>query len=131
MWKIKDPNRLIDAIGTKVLRAAVPEMVQRMKEDLKKPIDSLVTDNGQTVENDYSSRYQVNNRQVTAIFTINLGSIGGNREIVAGGSKRKTHTRTYQDESPFQLPNGDWVTSKHIPAELAREHAYKALGYNS
>jgi len=106
-------------------KAILPIILERKKAAVQAAIDGLVE--GQGVDNQYSTRYEINDRDAIGHITVNLGPISGSMEVVVGGNKTKTHTRTYDGQRPFQLPDGSWVTSSHIPAELAIERGKEAL----
>ena len=116
-------------INMALAKAILPVLLERKKVTVQQAIDGLVE--GQGVNNQYSTRYEINDQGAIGHITVNLGPISGSQEVVVGGNKTKTHTRTYDGQRPFQLPDGNWVTSSHIPAWLAKEHGYKALGYDS
>ena len=107
-------------------KAILPIILEKQKKRVQEAIDGLVE--GQSVANEYSIRYEINNREAIGHITVILGPISGSMDVVAGGSKTKTHTRSYDGQRPFKLPDGSWVTLSHIPAELAIEKGKEALG---
>ena len=107
-------------------KAILSIILEKKKNRVQEAIDGLVE--GQSVDNDYSTRYEINNREAVGHITVSLGSISGSMDVVVGGNKTKTHTRSYDGQRPFQLPDGNWVTASHIPAELAIEKGKEALG---
>ena len=141
---------MLDKLKSKLARQLLPKMLENMKNTVQQAVDGIVESEGQAVDNDYSTRFEINDRESTGIVTILLGPISGpfdtvvqahtrttkNNGLDANGHTRPTsnqnrissHTRHYEGERPFQLPNGNWVTSNHIPAELARDAGRKALG---
>jgi len=128
----------LDKFKSKLARQFLPKMLEDMKNTVQQAVDGIVEGQGQSVDNDYSTRFEINDRESTGIVIIILGSISGPFDAVVQGHKRTTknnvqtkvssHTRHYEGERPFQLPDGSWVTSNRIPAELARDAARKALG---
>ena len=106
-------------------KAILPIILEKQKKRVQEAIDGLVE--GQSVANEYSTRYEINNREAVGHIIVNLGPISGSMDVVVGGNKTKTHTRSYDGQRPFQLPNGDWITASHIPAELAIEKGKEAL----
>jgi len=141
---------MLDKLKSKLARQLLPKMLENMKNTVQQAVDGIVESEGQSVDNDYSTRFEINDRESTGIVTILLGPISGpfdtvvqahtrttkNNGLDANGHTRPTsgtnkvssHTRHYEGERPFQLPNGSWVTSNRIPVELARDAARKALG---
>ena len=141
---------MLDKLKSKLARQLLPKMLENMKNTVQQAVDGIVESEGQSVDNDYSTKFEINDRESTGIVTILLGPISGpfdtvvqahnrttkNNGLDANGHTRPTsgtnkvssHTRHYEGERPFQLPNGSWVTSSNIPAELARDTAHKALG---
>ena len=141
---------VLDRMKSKLARKLLPKMLENMKGTVQKAVDGIVEDQGQAVDNDYSTRFEINDREATGIVTIMLDPISGPFETMVQAHNRSTtnngrdanghprpsslthrvvsHSRHYEGERPFQLPNGNWVTSKRIPAELARDAARKALG---
>ena len=128
----------LNKLTSKLARQILPKMLENMKNNVQQAVDGIVESQGQSVDNDYSTRFEINDRESTGIITILLGPISGPFDTVVQGHNRTTknkeqakvssHTRHYEGERPFQLPNGSWVTSSNIPAELARDTAHKALG---
>ena len=141
---------ILDKLKSKLARQLLPKMLENMKNTVQQAVDGIVESEGQSVDNDYSTRFEINDRESTGIITILLGPISGPFDTVvqahnrttknngldanghtrptSGNNKVSSHTRHYEGERPFQLPNGNWVTSNHIPAELARDAGRKALG---
>ena len=141
---------MLDKLKSKLARQLLPKMLENMKNTVQQAVDGIVESEGQAVDNDYSTRFEINDRESTGIVTILLGPISGPFDTVvqahtrttknngldanghtrptSGNNKVSSHTRHYEGERPFQLPNGSWVTSNHIPAELARDAGRKALG---
>jgi len=107
-------------------KAILPIILAKKKDSVQKSIDGLVE--GQLVENQYSTRYEINNREAIGHIIVTLGPILGSMDVVVSGSKTKTHIRSYDGQRPFQLPDGSWVTTSHIPAELAIEKGKEAFG---
>jgi len=127
----------ISKVKSAIARQIAPIILEAKKGIVQQAVDDIVESEGQSVDNDYSTRFEINDREATGIITISLGSISGPFDTVVQGHTRSTkndkakvssHTRHYEGERPFQLPNGSWVTSNQIPAELAEDAARKALG---
>ena len=141
---------VLDKLKSKLARKLLPKMLENMKGTVQQAVDGIVENQGQSVDNDYSTRFEINDREATGIVTIILGPISGPFDTVVQAHNRSTtnngrdanghtrpsslshrvvsHSRHYEGERPFQLPNGNWVTSNRIPAELAKDAARKALG---
>ena len=141
---------VLDKLKSTLARQLLPKVLENMKGIVQQAVDGIVENQGQSVDTDYSTRFEINDREATGIVTIMLGPISGPFDTVVQAHNRSTthngrdanghtrpsslshrvvsHSRHYEGERPFQLPNGSWVTSNRIPAELARDAAHKALG---
>lgn len=99
----------------------LPEVLQAMEDEIKSVVDGLIE--GQQAENSYSHEYNISGDTVEGTITFELGQIQGSYESQISkhsreGGSVKSHTRTYQNKRPFQLPDGSWITSETIPQEV-------------
>jgi hypothetical protein len=114
-----------------IIKAALGQgLAERMRDKVKKGIDDLVLEGDQSVENQVDIRYRLNDRESNVILTITLGSISGSYTAnITGSRKVADHTRSYEDARPWEFPDGHWETLNYIPAEIAKDAGWKALGY--
>ena len=131
------PDRAVDVMGITLkkamLKVLLPKIVARAEESIKTGLEELVIADGQSVENQISSRYEINDRDAVAIVEVHLGPISGSYTAnISGSPKVADHVRTYEDSRPWEFPDGHWETSKHIPSQIALQtgnEALKTLGY--
>jgi len=131
-------------------KVILPKILENMKNTVQQAVDGIVESEGQSVDNDYSTRFEINDHESTGFVTILLGPISGSFDTVVQAHSRQTknngldanghtrpmsnqakvssHTRHYEGERPFQLSNSSWVTLSHIPAELAIQKVKETLG---
>ena len=89
---------------------------------------SLVTDMV-IIENQISSRYEINDRNAEIIVEVVLGPISGSYTAnITGSPKVSDHTRSYEDTRPWEFPDGHWETVNHIPPDIAIDKGWEALG---
>ena len=114
-----------------IIKAALGQgLAERMRDKVKKGIDDLVLEGDQSVENQVDIRYRLNDRESNVILTITLGPISGSYTAnITGSRKVADHTRSYEDARPWEFPDGHWETLNYIPAEIAKDAGWKALGY--
>ena len=114
-----------------IIKAALGQgLAEQMRDKVKKGIDNLVLDDDQSVENQVDIRYRLNDRESSVILTVTLGPISGSYTAnIVGSRKVADHTRSYEDARPWEFPDGHWETLNYIPAEIAKDAGWKALGY--
>ena len=116
-----------------IVKAALGQgLLDKMKQQIIDGIDNLVVaDNqGQSVDNQIDARYRITDRESLAIFTVTLGPISGSYTAdITGSRKVADHTRSYEDARPWEFPDVHWETLNYIPAEIAEDAGWKALGY--
>ena len=114
-----------------ILKAALGQgLVEQMRDLVKNGIDDLVKLEGQSVDNQVDVRYRLSDQNSIAILTVTLGPISGSYTAdITGSRKVADHTRSYEDARPWEFPDGHWETLNYIPAEIAEDAGWKALGY--
>jgi hypothetical protein len=127
------PRAIEDALqGMKkgLLKTVLARLGPQYSDKIKEALNDLIQSDGQTVENQVSSRYEINDRNAEIIINVSLGPISGPYTAnISGSSKVTDHSRSYEDSRPWEFPDGHWETLNHIPPAVALEKGWEALGY--
>jgi len=120
---------MVQSMRKGLLQATLSRMAPKYGEKIEEALEELVQVDGQTVENQVSSRYEINDRNAEIIVEVSLGPISGSYTAnISGSPKVADHTRSYEDSRPWEFPDGHWETVNHIPPEIALSKGWEALG---
>ena len=80
----------LNKLTSKLARQILPKMLENMKNNVQQAVDGIVESQDQSVDNDYSTRFEINDRESTGIVTIVLGPISGPFDTVVQAHNRTT-----------------------------------------
>ena len=81
---------MLDKLKSALARQLLPKILENMKNTVQQAVDGIVESEGQAVDNDYSTRFEINDRESTGIVTIVLGPISGPFDTVVQAHNRTT-----------------------------------------
>lgn len=120
---------MVQSMRKGLLQAALPKLAEQAKDAVNTTLDELVSIDGQSVDNQVSSRYEITDRDSEIIIEVVLGPISGSYTAnITGSSKVGDHSRSYEDTRPWEFPDGHWETVNHIPAAVAIHEGWETLG---
>jgi hypothetical protein len=120
---------MVQSMRKGLLQAALPAFAEQAKNAVSTTLDELVSIEGQSVDNQVSSRYEITDRDATIVIEVILGPISGSYTAnVTGSPKVADHSRSYEDTRPWEFPDGHWETVDHIPAAVAIHEGWGTLG---
>ncbi len=120
---------MVQGMRKGLLQATLSKMAPQYGDKIKEALEELVQSEGQSVENQVSSRYEINDRNAEIIVEVVLGPISGSYTAnITGSPKVSDHTRSYEDTRPWEFPDGHWETVNHIPPDIAIDKGWEALG---